>query len=285
MPRLELPCCLRLIAVVALCCFPGFVTSTAAQDMQAAQELLDLIQQMKSADDPCPYLPQIRAKVNQMANSDPDVYEAIKPSLEEMNGMDLRCDAPASSPNARGAVPSDAAATNSPTPPAPADVRFAAGDTRMLTDDEYSQLRQGLRYDPPSAALNIGGSARSNLVDATGAILATVAVQWVRTDNASGRAPLGRFHIMLSNRSSCLFSSDAVMALPNSPNEIWGVNSGTWLTWVTPNQPLPGQSKTFSGSATLRSAYSAFAFRPLNPENALSQCRTAKPLPQSSDTN
>ena len=257
--------------------------------MQAAQELLDLIQQMKSADDPCPYLPQIRSKVNQIANSDPDVYEAMKSSVEEMNAMDLRCDAPPSkdTPSVSPAASPgpDAAATNSPIPPTPADVRFTSGDTRMVTDDEYALLRQGLRYDPPSAALKLGGAAQSNLVDGTGAILATVAVQWVRTDGASGPAPTGRFRITLSNRSSCLFSSDAVMALPNSPDDVWGVNSGTWLTWVTPNEPLRGQIKTFSGSATLRSAYTALVFEPLNPENALTQCRTAKPLPQASDTN
>ena len=281
----------RPLAKIVLCAVLALLSSAAAQDMQAAQELMDLTQQMKSADDPCPYLPQIRAKMNQMANSDPDVYEALKPSLDDINAMDLRCNTSATTNSAANASPDasasqpEASTATPPAPPTPTDVRYTAGGTRMLTDDEYDQLRQGLHYDPATAVLNVGGTAASNLVDGTGAILATVAVQWIKTEGTSGPAPLARFRGTLTNRSNCLFSSDAVMVLPNQPDDVWGVNSGTWLTWVTPNEPLPGQSKTFLGNATLRSAYSTFVFKPLDAEHALTQCRTAKPLTPALDTN
>ena len=100
----------RALAKIVLCAVLALLSSAAAQDMQAAQELMDLTQQMKSADDPCPYLPQIRAKMNQMANSDPDVYEALKPSLDDINAMDLRCNAPAPS-NVAGKGSPDASAS------------------------------------------------------------------------------------------------------------------------------------------------------------------------------
>lgn len=56
-----------------------------AQDMEAAQELQDLMTKMSAADDICPFMPRLRILVNRIAKSVPDVYEAMKPQLDEFN--------------------------------------------------------------------------------------------------------------------------------------------------------------------------------------------------------
>src|SRR5260370_10927973 len=56
-----------------------------AQDMEAAQELQDLVTKMAAADDICPFMPRLRILVNRISKSVPEMYEAMKPQLDELN--------------------------------------------------------------------------------------------------------------------------------------------------------------------------------------------------------
>ena len=63
-----------------------------AQDpSQIMQQLTDLQQQMAGATDPCPFMPKLRSLIQQIANQSPDVYNAMKPSLDLLNSEDDGC--------------------------------------------------------------------------------------------------------------------------------------------------------------------------------------------------
>jgi hypothetical protein len=63
-----------------------------AQDpSQIMQQLTDLQQQMAGATDPCPFMPKLKALINQIANQSPEVYQAMKPSLDLLNSQDDGC--------------------------------------------------------------------------------------------------------------------------------------------------------------------------------------------------
>lgn len=65
-----------------------------AQDpSQIMQQLTDLQQQMAGATDPCPFMPKLKALINQIANQSPEVYQAMKPSLDLLNSQDDGCKA------------------------------------------------------------------------------------------------------------------------------------------------------------------------------------------------
>ncbi len=72
-----------MILTLVLC----MATSRPAkgQDMEAAQELQDLVTKMGAADDVCPFMPRLRILVNRIAKSVPEMYEAMKPQLDELN--------------------------------------------------------------------------------------------------------------------------------------------------------------------------------------------------------
>jgi hypothetical protein len=71
--------------------------SIAAQSdpSQIMQQLTDLQQQMAGATDPCPFMPKLKSLINQIAEQDPDVYKALKPSLDMLNNQDDGCKATA----------------------------------------------------------------------------------------------------------------------------------------------------------------------------------------------
>jgi len=58
---------------------------------QIMQQLTDLQQQMAGATDPCPFMPKLKSLINQIAEQDPDVYKALKPSLDMLNSQDDGC--------------------------------------------------------------------------------------------------------------------------------------------------------------------------------------------------
>lgn len=275
---------LRVPVVIQLSAFllAAFFTPAAnAQDMEAAQELLDLTQKMQTADDPCPYLPQVRALMNRIANSDPEVYNAMKPQLDQINSMDLSCNdstQPAQPPSTNaGNDQNDAAPSEPAAPPKPAtpsfSVRYSAGETRSLTDDEYATLRSGLYYDPPTAPISQGGSATTVLKDSTGASLVVVTVRWVSVVR-NGSLRTGNFHITMQNNSNCLFGSSASFLIPGSPIDAQGVSFATWTSWVTLHDPLRGETTNFDGMATLGNDYPSLVFKPDQPEYSMTQCRT-----------
>ena len=266
-----------LLVIGFIGCPPGL----KAQDMEAAQELVDLTQKMQSADDPCPYLPQVRALMNRIANSSPEVYETLKPQLDQINGMDLNCND--SSKDGQPA-PENAGQDQNPAKNqanSPVSVRYAPGETRMLTDEEYGELRSGLHYRPETAPVSPGGSAQSVLVDGRGTPLVTVTVTWIRTER-NGSLWTGRFRVTMANSSGCLFTSHASLLIPGSAIDAEGVNFGTWTTWVTLHEPLPGRTDVADGIATLGNDYTALIFKPVEPEYSLTQCRTPVTVPQSS---
>jgi hypothetical protein len=79
-----------------------------AQDpSQIMQQLTDLQQQMAGATDPCPFMPKLKALINQIANQSPEVYQAMKPSLDLLNSQDDGCKA-----NASDASPEPTATSN-----------------------------------------------------------------------------------------------------------------------------------------------------------------------------
>ncbi|MBB5063829.1 hypothetical protein HDF15_002174 [Granulicella mallensis] len=108
---------LRAVILIGMAVVALFGASVRAQEDPSAiiKELTDLQQQMAAADAPCPYLPKLRAIVNRMANTSPEVYQAMKPSLDEMNKTDDGC-----SPNnnsAQTTVPTSSPTPNAATPP------------------------------------------------------------------------------------------------------------------------------------------------------------------------
>jgi hypothetical protein len=254
-----------------------------AQDMDAAQELLDLTQKMQSADDPCPYLPRIRELLNRIANSDPDVYSAMKPQLDQINAMDLSCkgsDQPAQQqdpnsgddPNASPAQPAAPATTAKPAVPT-FSVRYTAEETRSLTDAESAKLRSELHYEPSSAPVSVGSSATTVLKDESGAALVSVTVRWINVVR-NGTVRNAKFHVTMKNASNCLFSSSAKFLIPSSPIDAQGISFATWISWVTLHEPNRGEQTDFDGIATLGDNYPSLVFKPDQPESALSQCRT-----------
>lgn len=264
----------------------AFLTPVAkAQDMEAAQELLDLTQKMQSADDPCPYLPQVRTLMNRIANSDPEVYNAMKPQLDQINAMDLSCNDSSQSAQPPGgtnsgndqndAAPAEPAAPAAPAKPATPtfNVRYTAGETRSLTDDEFAELRSGLHYDPQTAPISPGGSATTILKDSSGTSLVSVTVRWVSVVR-NGSLRNGNFHITMQNNSNCLFTSSATFLIPGSAIDAQGVSFATWTSWVTPHEPLRGETTNFDGIATLGNDYPSLVFKPDQPEYSMTQCRT-----------
>lgn len=284
MPSL-IRCLFRVPVVIQLFALllAAFAPVAKAQDMEAAQELLDLTQKMQSADDPCPYLPQVRALMNRIANSDPEVYNAMKPQLDQINSMDLSCNNDSTQPAQPSANSSDEQNDAEPGEPAAPDhakpaspsfsVRYIAGETRSLTDDEFAKLRSGLYYDPLTVPISPGGSATTVLKDSSGTSLVTVTVRWVSVVR-NGSLRNGNFHITMQNNSNCLFTSSASFLIPSSPIDAQGVSFATWTSWVTLHEPLRGETTNFDGIATLGNDYASLVFKPDQPEYSLTQCRT-----------
>jgi hypothetical protein len=70
----------------------AFTTRLHAQDpSQIMQQLTNLQQQMADASDPCPFMPKLKSLINQIANQSPEVYQAMKPSLDMLNSQDDGC--------------------------------------------------------------------------------------------------------------------------------------------------------------------------------------------------
>lgn len=63
-----------------------------AQDpSQLLQQFTTLQQQIAASDDPCPFMPRLKTLINEMANLDPQIYAAMKPSLDLLNAQDDGC--------------------------------------------------------------------------------------------------------------------------------------------------------------------------------------------------
>jgi TPR repeat protein len=190
----------------------------------------------------------------------------------------------APSPSAPASSPDDSTATSQASPscgtaasPPPqsqvVDVRYTPPETRIITDEELANLKQGLHYDPPCAPLAPGGSATTTLVDGADRALASITVQWLSTSGPSA-APTANFRITLQNMSNCEISPQATLAIPGSAIGADAVGFATWGQWVALHDPSGGESQTFDGTATLDQDYRTLILNPKNPELALSQCRT-----------
>jgi hypothetical protein len=83
-----------------LCC-SGARTMHAQSDPTALLNQLNaLMEQIQSGGDPCPYMAQFKSLLNQFANSSPDMYQAMKPSLDLINSAGDGCSADGSSASA-----------------------------------------------------------------------------------------------------------------------------------------------------------------------------------------
>ncbi len=239
---------------------------------------MEITQKLQDGADPCPYLPELRALMNRMANSNPVVYEALKPELDEVNGLDVSCAASSSqSPDQNGNAPprDDAAAAPkaAETGAAAFDVRYSGRETRSLTDEEFAKLRSGLRYDPPTAAIAPGGSATTVLKESDGSALVTVTVRWPGVVR-NGAIITANFHVTMQNSSNCLFSSNASFLDPSSAINAQAISFAAWSGWVTLHEPSRGETTNFDGAATLGSQYPSLVFRPDQAGYSLTQCRT-----------
>jgi hypothetical protein len=111
--------------------------SVPAKAQQDPQELLGqltaLMQQMQGASDPCPYMPKLKSLINQVAQQSPEVYQAMKPSLDLM-AQDDGCAGQTSA-----VPPAQPLATGSGTAPPPNCVDL--GNGRCVTPAEYRQMQ------------------------------------------------------------------------------------------------------------------------------------------------
>jgi len=124
-----------------------------AQDMEATQELQDLMTKMAAADDVCPFMPRLRILVNRIAKSVPEMYETMKPQLDELNKTgDETCAAPAADHQA--AQSDQVSATAASSIPAVADAK--------ATQDRSAAQR-------PSGARRQGTGDKFHCVGASGA--------------------------------------------------------------------------------------------------------------------
>ena len=153
----------------------------------------------------------------------------------------------------------------------PVDVSYSPGETRMLTDDEFAQLKQGLHFTPDSVPMSVGATARTALVDGVGKTLAIIQVQWL--GGPSSTDPSAYFHITFQNLSGCLFSPSASFGFPSSPTGGAAISLVTWNGWSAIHSASAGETESFDGSATLASV-SSLVFQPSDPDSAVSQCRT-----------
>jgi hypothetical protein len=109
-----------------------------AQDSsQLLQQFTTLQQQMASASDPCPYMPKLKSLINQMAQQSPDVYAAMKPSLDLLNSEDDGC--PSSSATQNVAQVSQGTGTVAP----PSCVYLGPGNCVPIAQYQQSQAQNG----------------------------------------------------------------------------------------------------------------------------------------------
>jgi hypothetical protein len=167
----------------------------------------------------------------------------------------------------------------SPQSPAQIDVRYLPVDSRPLSDAEMRDLRNSLRWEPDSAALTPGGTARSNLVDDKGRRLGSVLVRWDKTTTpkaTQSRSPgqnRGYFTVQVENGTSCVFQSSAELDDTQGFIAVGGV---TWSGWLTLHQPERGQTSQARGDAALTQAYPSLVLKPLTAYSTLSACMTPK---------
>jgi spore coat protein U-like protein len=153
------------------------------------------------------------------------------------------------------------------------DVRFTPPETRIITDEEFADLKQGLHYSPPCAPLTQGGSASTTLLDGAGRAMASITVQWLKSSGPPS-APTGTFRVTLQNISNCEISPEVTLGIPGSAIGADAVGFATWGKWVALHDPSGGESQAFDGTTTLSGSYSTLLLLAKNPEGSLSQCRT-----------
>lgn len=156
------------------------------------------------------------------------------------------------------------------------DVRFRQVDSRPLTDAEMSALRNSLHWQPETAPLPRGGTARSNLMDDKGNTLGSILIRWdapaASTTRRTGNA-VQHFTVQLENSTSCAFLASAEL---DDGQGFVVVGDTTWASWLTLHQPERGQTTQAHGSASFTQPYPSLVFKPLTAYSTLSACMTPK---------
>jgi hypothetical protein len=158
------------------------------------------------------------------------------------------------------------------------DIRYFPGDSRAVTDVEMREIRNSLRWDPETAVLMQGGTARSNLIDGKGRKMGSVLVRWDKTtapgaDKNSTHPDRwrGHFSIQIENSTSCRFTSSA--ELDDSQGFVV-VTGETWNRWMTQHQPDGGQTSLTRGDVAWTQTFPSLALKPLTAYSTLSACTT-----------
>lgn len=262
--------------------FDGLTSDPEGMRASIQQKLNELIAQYGGLDGT---INEVESETENDRNRD-DLSDEQKESLITMNEgiIDiLKCrqsmqqaQMAASSVQTPAAEPMPAAATSNsaqpsaPAAPTPVDVRFFPNsDSRPLTDAEMRDLQNSLRWDPESAPLTQGGTARSNLVDDKGRTLGSVLVRWERRAPGSTQAT---FTIQLQNGTSCFFHSSAEL---DDAQGFIVVGGPVWAGWLTLNQPSAGETKQAQGRASVNGSQS-LSLKPATAYSTLSGCMTPK---------
>jgi len=160
---------------------------------------------------------------------------------------------------------------STPQAPTPVDVRyFPNSDSRPLTDAEMRSLQNSLRWDPESAPLTQGGTARSNLVDDKGRTLGSVLVRWERRAPGATQAT---FTVQIQNGTSCFFHSSAEL---DDAQGFIVIGGPVWAGWLTLSQPTAGETKQAQGRAALSGNVQSLSLKPATAYSTLSGCMTPK---------
>jgi hypothetical protein len=137
------------------------VTRLHAQDpSEIMKQLMDLQEQMAGATDPCPLMPKLKSLINQIASQSPDVYNAMKSSLDLLNSQDDGCKTDSASASPAPVPPDNANPAGKPgsqgiCPPS----GFVPGVMLRRTSDvsEGVPCKPGTAYGPLIATTASGG--------------------------------------------------------------------------------------------------------------------------------
>lgn len=222
------------------------------------EDLSNLAMKLTQSDDPCQYWSEYREKSQRFMNStgDANSQQMMQTMLAQLNTVLSNCDKKKELQEEKAG---------------PLDVRYVTGPTRVLTDEEIITLRKGLKWQPESSPLTLGGEAHADLVDAQGRNLASMTVSWTSIDK-SKNPTRAHFSILLENRSNCVLSTDAQLLTPDGLGPVFG--STTWLAWTNLHQPDSGTSQTLKVNGTFGRPTTALILQPDQSGSVVSQCRT-----------
>jgi hypothetical protein len=123
-------------AVLVLVCAVSCVRVRAQDSGQILQQLNTLQQQMAGATDPCPFMPKLKSLINQMAQQSPDIYAAMKPSLDLLNSTDDGC---STSSSAESTPPQSGPSQGSGTVAPPSCVYLGPGNCVPIAQYQQTQ--------------------------------------------------------------------------------------------------------------------------------------------------